>query len=526
MTRRAPQGEIVLVSWVSVGHLASPLLTVLDDRDSPYRGRVRRLYLCWRDAPAPDGDRERTALRESVVELRNALDPVGPEVVEVPWKTGAAPTDHEAIRPFAEQVLKRARDENPDALLVIHLSPGTPAMHAVWLVLGTTGFVDGDVALIQTADARGRAAGVPPVKTIRFDLDTWMRRFRATRPTITADDDDGHLWDPTRVQSPRLQTALRQLREWAPLRVPVLLIGERGTGKTTMAHFLRAMSPFQKKAQGAWPVVVCGQFRVNPQLARSELFGHIRGAFTGATKDRAGLLESADGDSLFLDEIADIDRDTQRLLMAAVEGRGFSRLGELKRRQSTFRLISATNRPLEVLRGTLLDEDFFDRIGVFILRVPSLRGCREDLPGLWRTVLGRVTSASGVRPAGWERFVEHEELLAMLMEHPLPGNFRDLQRAAYHLLAAVLAERNDQAVLAAARQALGPSDRAAAELDPARLQDELPLEGGLRTWLDERERAWLRAALDAAGGNKSKAARLLALSRKTFEHRLKNLAGD
>ena len=199
-------------------------------------------------------------------------------------------------------------------------------MHAVWLVLGTTGFVEGKVTLIQTADKRGRQAGRPEVQEVSLSLDTWLKRFRASRPRRPGQEDDGRLWDPAELQSPPLRGVLRRLQEWAPLRVPILLVGERGTGKTTMAHFLRSVSPYQKEGKEDWPVAVCGQFRVNPQLARSELFGHKKGAFTGATSDRKGLLEEADGDTLFLDEIADIDRDTQRLLMAAVEGRGVGHL--------------------------------------------------------------------------------------------------------------------------------------------------------------------------------------------------------
>jgi DNA-binding NtrC family response regulator len=525
-SRRHEQDAVVLVSWVSVGHRASPLLTVIDDRGSPFRAQVRRVYLCWRDAPAPDGDREREALRATVTDLRATLEPVCPTITKVPWKTTKSPTDHAALRPFAEQVLKRARDENPDAHVVIHLSPGTPAMHAVWLVLGTTGFIEGRVSLIQTADDRGRAAGQAAVQIVRLDIDTWLRRFRAGKPRGGAAEDDGQMWDPARIQSPPLRAALKRLEEWAPLRVPVLLLGERGTGKTTMAHFLRSMSPFQKEQQAGWPVVVCGQFRVNQELARSELFGHVRGAFTGASRDRAGLLEQADGDTLFLDEIADIDHGTQRLLMAAVEGRGFHRVGEQTLRHSSFRLVSATNRPLEELRDGILDEDFYDRIAVFVLHVPALRQCREDLPALWRRVLTRATRSSGVRPDGWEEFLEHSEIQDALYRHPLSGNFRDLQRAAFHLLAALFAGRPEQEIVTAATQALGAS------VGPTRLLPSLevfrgllPLEQGHRPW-EEYERRWLRAAMEEAGGNKSEAARLLDLPRKTFDHRWKNLGGD
>ena len=521
----ASSPEVVLVSWVSVNHRAAPLVTAIHDPERVLCSRVRRLYLCWREAPSSDGDREREALRETIRELHGELDPACPDIVKVPWKTAASPTDHAAIRPFAEAVLRRVRDENPDALVAIHLSPGTPAMHAVWLALGTSGFIAEPVLLIQTSDARGRSAGQAPVQVVRFDQDTWLRRYRTARPGKTGGDDDGHVWDPGRVKSVALREALSKLEEWAPLRVPVLLVGERGTGKTTLANFLRSMSPFQRTQGSSWPTVVCGQFRVNPQLARSELFGHVRGAFTGAAKDRTGLLEQADGDTVFFDEIADIDRDTQRLLMAAIEGRGFQRLGDAKVRQSSFRLVCATNRSMNELRNDILDLDFLDRVAVFVLSVPPLRQCREDLPEAWRTVLRSAKRNAGVSLEGMDRFATHPTLLAEIASHPLPGNFRDLQRAAYHLLASLNAGRPQERVLEGAVAALGPREpRPHAVPDSAELAELLPLDN-LPAQIDAYERAWLDAALTKAVGNKSEAARLLGVPRKTFESRLRDRPG-
>lgn len=514
--------DAVLVSWVSVNHRAAPILTALRDPRSHLRARVRCVYLCWRDAPQPDGNLERDALSETFKELHSELGANCPAIEKLPWKTSASPTDHAAIRLFAEQVLRRIRDENPSALITIHLSPGTPAMHAVWLTLGTTGCIEGPIELIQTADVRGRAAGQTPVQIVKLELDTWLRRYRDTQPQKIAYDDNGHIWDPSRVKSPALRDALSKLQEWAPLRVPVLLVGERGTGKTTLANFLRAMSPFQNPKQTTWPTVVCGQFRANPQLARSELFGHMKGAFTGATSEREGMLEQADGDSVFFDEIADIDRDTQRLLMAAIEGRGFQRLGDTKIRQSSFRLICATNRSLSELSSEILDPDFFDRIAIFVLSVPPLRQCAEDLKDAWRRVLSAATFSVGTQIVGWEAFVEHPKLLAAITVHPLPGNFRDLQRAAYHLLAALMAGRSNQQILDIAIAALGSRETRQHMIPNASdLTELLPLDD-VRTQVALYEQTWFEAALTKAGGNKSEAARLLGIPRKTFEHRLQS----
>ncbi|MDC0715226.1 sigma 54-interacting transcriptional regulator [Stigmatella sp. ncwal1] len=518
---KAALGEAVLISWISVNHRAAPFLTALVDPGSPLRGKLRTLYLCWRHAPSPDGERERAALEETQGQLRQRLGMECPALEPLEWKTEAPPTDHAALRPFAEQVLKKVRDQHPGSPIYLLISPGTPAMHAVWLVLGTTGFIPGPLTIIQTADERGRAAGQPPVQEVRFALDTWLQHYRRARPRAVSTEDNGQLWDPARARSRPLREALEQLTRWAPLLAPVLLHGERGTGKTTMANFLRAMSPFQKLDNEEWPVVVCGQFRVNRELARSELFGHAKGAFTGAKNDHQGLLEKANGDTLFLDEIADIDHDTQRLLMAAVEGRGFHRLGENRVRHSQFRLVSATNRPLDRLVGNVLDPDFFDRIAVFTLRVPPLRECREDIPDLWRGVLGRVVKQAHLAVEGWEALADDKTLLQGLASHALPGNLRDLQRAAFHLLAAMNAGEERGTAVRSALAAL-PTPSLEGLPHPEELRTRLPLVEGLEPHLGAYRRSWMEAALASAKGNQSEAARLLGIKRETFRDWWKN----
>lgn len=507
-----PEGSAVLISWLSVRHGPQALKEALEEPASPLAGgRVSSLYLCWRDVAGPDGDEERGVLDTTVRTLETELHPICPRIEKLAWRTSRPPTDHAAIRPFAEEALRRARTENPDAHIYIHVSAGTPAMHAVWLVLGTTGFIDGKVTLIHGIEARYRERGASPVALVEFELDTWLRRYRKARPQSVAADDDGQLWDPSRVRSSALRATLAAVERWAPMRAPVLLLGERGTGKTTLANVLRARSPHQRAGTRPWPVVVCGQFRANPQLARSELFGHKDGAFTGTKGDRKGLLEEADGDCLFLDEVADLDHDTQRLLMAAIEGRGFHRLGDPELRRSRFRLISATNRSLTELRGGVLDRDFLDRLAVCIIRVPPLRDCADDLPDLWGAVLRRAALAEGLPDAPWQAFAEKTELLDRFRSHHLPGNLRDLQRVAFHLLAALQAAEEPDTCVAHALGAL--DDETVDDDEPERFH--LPVED-LRVHLDGYRQQWIHKALAAASNNQSEAARLLGIPRETL----------
>src|SRR5204862_3359844 len=142
-------------------------------------------------------------------------------------------------------------------------------------------------------------------------------------------------------------------------------------------NWMRANSQFRKPdLDRNWASVPCGQY--SPETMRAELFGYVKGAFTGAERDHQGLLKTANGDTLFLDEIGDISRDLQRLLIRALEEKRYFPLGDDKPRKSDFRLLSATNLPTEQLQDRL-DPDFFDRIRLLTIRVPSVREMPEDV---------------------------------------------------------------------------------------------------------------------------------------------------
>ena len=513
-----PNGSAVLVSWVSVGARAAPMLAALDV-DSPLFGKIQKVYILWRDAP---GAEERTVVVETERVLRAQLEPHCPEFVRVPWKTEAPPTDHAAIRKIAEIALRRVRAENPETHIFVHVSPGTPAMHAVWLVLCATGFITAPVTMIQGVPKDKRADGAPPIEVVSVEFDTWLRRIRASRPTSQHDDTAN--WDPTDLAADgAMRRVLRRLDELADLPAPVLLLGERGTGKTTLANYLRATGRFQAvdgrgHPKPEWQSVVCGQFRGDVNLARSELFGHAKDAFTGATRERVGRLELADGDCLFLDEIADIDKDTQRLLIRAVEKGRFHRMGENAERSSTFRLICATNRTLAQLAGGVIDADFFDRIAVFTVEVPPLRACRDDLPVFWRDILRRIAGKADVDARGWERFLDDDRVIGRLRADALPGNVRDLQRVAWHILAALHAGRTSDEASAAGLAALATEADNSLDLPSVDvLRASMPLATSLPQRLDRLRDRYVEAALAASGGNQSEAARLLGVKRETLK---------
>ncbi|WP_157595758.1 sigma-54-dependent transcriptional regulator [Plesiocystis pacifica] len=512
---------------MSIGGGAGPLLTAMTDSQSPFKGRVEHIYLCTHAVRA--NTREREALEQTREGLREHPVARAAKLKVCRWKAKASPIEHEPIRRFAERTLLDIRRQHPSAHIVIHLSPGTPAMHAIWLLLGSTGFIDGPLSLIQTADKRGREAGNRAVQLVELNVESWLQRYRTMRLSRADDIDDGQLFDPTRVRSEAMRDVIAKLERWATSPAPVLLLGERGSGKTSLAAWLRARSPFSNPDLDPWPVVVCGQFQANPQLAQSKLFGHVQGAFTGAAENREGLLDAVDGDSLFLDEIADIDRATQRSLMAAVEGRGFYRLGDTELRYSNFRLISATNRSLQRLRqDRILDDDFLDRVAVFVLRIPPLRECREDLPDSWMQVLARISSRVGASLTELEELGRNPKILALLERHRLPGNFRDLERAAHHLLVARAAGAKSSKLVDTVREGLDTrmiATDAVGHIGAGELRGELPLdEGDYTRRVNAYKLRWLRAALAHAGGNKANAAKALGMKESTYKAQLTKLS--
>jgi DNA-binding NtrC family response regulator len=220
----------------------------------------------------------------------------------------------------------------------------------------------------------------------------------------------------------------------ARLKVPVLILGERGTGKTTLASWIRINSPFRKpELDSHWPAVPCGQY--TSETMRAELFGYTKGAFTGAIRDQEGLLSRASGDTLFLDEIGDISHDLQRLLIKVLEEGVFQPLGDATMKRTDFRLLTATNLDQEALR-TQIDADFLDRIRAFTLTVPPLREVPEELDWLWPTVLEEAARRARV-PNRYAQIGEthQKHILRTLSTSALPGNVRDLFRIANRFLA-------------------------------------------------------------------------------------------
>lgn len=425
-------GQSGLARLVDGAPIPGPTLTLLCDDESPYAGLINDVVLLHRAPPGGANEREERA----VTELGEALRERSIRAHRVPWD-GDDPTDHRGVFEFLRDKLPELRRRFSGHELVLHISPGTPSMHTVWVLMAETGFVEPPFTVVKSyrrAERRGRPAVVP----VELGIETFYKVYKASSPRQVASEDQRVVWDPARFQTDAMRRVYAEARRYAQLNVPVLIRGERGTGKTTLASWIRSNSPFKREEQDTrWPSVACGQY--SPETMRAELFGYKRGAFTGASADREGLLAAAHRDTLFLDEVGDISRDLQRLLIKAIEEKRYFALGDDKPRESDFRLLTATNIDDRELRERL-DPDFLDRISLLTLTLPPLRDVPEDLPWLWEAVYGEAARRAAVtkRRATLGK-QHHSRVVASMGRHPLPGNLRDLFRIAYRILAA----RND-----------------------------------------------------------------------------------
>ena len=292
--------------------------------------------------------------------------------------------------------------------------------------------------------------------------------------------------------------AMREVMELveriAPSQAGVLITGENGTGKSLVARALHAASGRRDA-----PLVTVNIGGLASGVFESELFGHVRGAFTDAREERAGRFELADGGTLFLDEIGNVPTDLQPKLLRVVESGEFERLGSSKTRRVDLRLLSATNADLEALVAAgRFRQDLLYRLKTVEIRMPPLRERGEDVESLARCFLSRYSLRYGRRFTGFE-----DDALEALHRHRWPGNVRELDHAV------------ERAVLLAGGESVRAADLG---LDPAGPAPDVSGLSGLT--LAEAERLLIEAALARHDGNVSQAADQLGLSRSALYRRL------
>jgi sigma-54 specific flagellar transcriptional regulator A len=320
-------------------------------------------------------------------------------------------------------------------------------------------------------------------------------------------------------KSPGMVHVRRLVEQVAAFTTSVLVTGESGTGKEWIARYIHACSP---RRDAAFVPVNCGA--IPADLLESELFGHEKGAFTGAISARVGRFEAAEGGTLFLDEIGDMSLPMQVKLLRVLQERVYERVGSNRSRPCDVRIIAATHRNLEAaIRAGQFREDLFYRLNVFPIELPPLRERLDDLPALVATILGRC-AGMGLTPARLS-----PGALRILRHYPWPGNIRELSNLLERLcvlhpggvveIAQLPSRYTEQAPL---RESDRQEVAAARAAGPPPQDVELPTEGlPLKDYLERIEVSLIRRALHEADGVIAHAAARLHLRRTTLAEKMK-----
>ncbi|ATB26895.1 sigma-54 interaction domain-containing protein [Melittangium boletus] len=419
--------------------------------------------------------------------------------IEVVPEKLSGPTQFGEIYEAAVRGIERALgDRRRETALSFYLSPGTPAMAAVWIILGKTRF---PAELIESSREHGvRTASVPFDISAEFLPDLLREQDERLRLVSPGEAPLAPEFSDIIHKSRVMDRLIQRARRVAIRNVPVLIEGESGTGKELLARAIHRASPRKDRP---FIAVNCGA--IPAELVESELFGHEKGAFTGATQQRKGHFEAADGGTLFLDELGELPGPAQVKLLRTLQEGEVVRLGSSKPTKVDVRIIAATNRTLtEESASGRFREDLFYRLAVAVLKLPPLRERSGDLGVLIDHLLAQVNREAAGEPGFKEKKIS-SGAKNLLLTHPWPGNVRELlntlRRAAIWSDGAAISSED-------VREALLP---VAATTRPEVLGRPLGSGFNLSELLKEVVRHYLGRAMDEAHGNKTKAAELVGL---------------
>jgi two-component system response regulator AtoC len=413
-----------------------------------------------------------------------------------------------------DEALAIIRSDRPDAVLLDLKMPGRDGLS----VLAELGPALADLPVIVITAFGGSAPAIEAMRrgaydylTKPFDLDEVLltlkralrqrdlaaevRALRATAADGMSEAPEAPAEAELVGQSDAMREVFKAIGSAAATLAPVLILGESGTGKELVAA---ALHRFSARAGGPFVRVNCGALPEG--LIESELFGHERGAFTGADRQRPGRFERAAGGTIFLDEVGELPLSAQAKILRVLQQQEFERVGGTEILRSDARVVSATHRDLagEIAAGRFR-EDLFYRLNVARIVIPPLRDRPEDIPPLAEHILKQIE-----RKYGWGELSLSPEALSDIRSRPWPGNVRQLENA---LARAAIAARG-RAILPEHLDAAGPAD----PLIPATggAAETLPL----RALLAEVERQAIQRALSACGGSRTKTAERLGISRR------------
>lgn len=409
-----------------------------------------------------------------------------------------SPTDFAEIFEAASTVTDEIARTSPTIALTYHLSPGTPAMAAIWMLLAKTRY---PAKLIESSREMGvREVDIPfelsaefvPTADKHADeiLTRLMQGMPPEAPAFTA----------ILHRCGAMKRAVALAHRLALRDVPVLIQGESGTGKELFARAIH-----QSSSRKSLPFVAVNCGAIPQELVEAELFGHEKGAFTGAASARAGYFESANGGTLFLDEIGELPLASQVRLLRVLQEREVTRIGATRAKSINVRVIAATNRALPVeIREGRFREDLFHRLAVGVLLLPPLRQREGDISILIDSMLDAINAEAASQPDYC-----HKKLDAaarnLLLQHSWPGNVRELHNA---LLRASIWATGDRITHQDVAESLAVTLAPKTETILGRPLDHTI---SLPEIISVVARHYLERAMAKAHGNKSEAARLLGL---------------
>lgn len=521
----------ILVSWVG----KTDLLCMTPDLSDAQKAETFRL-LSERPAPAKQPGPLRTLVEHEAFDRIHLISNY-PEKLNrlfAEWLGHGAtvrsveftdPTDYPAVfreaDTFLADVAKPPAGGRID--LSIHLSSGTPTMAAIWVLLGKSKY---PATFFQTYAGEVRRTEIPFDLVLDYVPELLRESDQLFQHLAVRGPQDVAGFEQIVGDSKAIRLAVGRAQKAAVRDVPVLLIGESGAGKELFARAIHAAGRRHDK-----PFVAINCAAVPKDLLESELFGHKKGAFTGAINDHAGRFEEAAGGTLFLDEIAELDPALQskllRVLQPVPDGRPsdlvLQRLGETKDRRVNVRIIAATNQDLVGrMNENRFRRDLFYRLAVVTLKLPPLRHRKTDIPAIAEALLAKINEQFAHDEPGYR----HKSLSAAAMQfvrtYAWPGNVRQLNSALLQAAVMSASDRIERAEIEAAL-AEGPAEVATRDWSEHPLGDGFDVE----KHLEELHRRYLARAMQEAGGVKARAAKLLGMRNyQTLDAQLKRLGVD
>lgn len=496
----SPSTYPILACWLGDTDLRAPKQTVPNEFGPIARALLspefehafkKILILCNRpltQKPSPDT----VTPTEYIGWLRSKIPHID---VHYKWAELENPSDFVAIYRQVTVALDELNAQHPSLDLTFHLSPGTSAMSAIWLLLAKTTY---NAKLLRTSKEEGAVhvevpfdihANFVPVQTVRR-----VERALGERILQAEETQFGTL----HFRSHSMRQLAANARLVAPHGLAVLIEGESGTGKTQIAQEIHKLS---LRTDAPFQVVNCGA--IPTHLIESQLFGHVRGAFTGAERDQLGLIRAAHGGTLFLDEIGELPPDAQVKLLRVLQENRIRPVGSTREDAVDVRIIAATNQSLrELVSQNKFREDLYYRVSVAILRVPPLRERFEDLEMLIELLFKQFNDA--IFPKKQDKRTLAPDALLRLQTHRWPGNVRELQNV---LQRALLFSRSTSINAEDITRAIDILPSSMPHLD-----QPLGPEFNIKTEIKNIKKKYIQQALQQAHFQKTEAARLLGLS--------------